>query len=354
MISNIEDKIQSGARITDEECVSLFDMELPALGRLATLAKKRHHNDSHATFVVDIIINYTNVCTCTCDFCAFYVQPGDSRAYVLSPEMIIEKVKKLSAVGGTQVLLQGGINPELDLNYFLSLFRAIKEQCAVYLHCLSPVEIHYLSEKERCSHRDILTRLREAGLDSLPGGGAEILSDRVRSTISPNKISKDMWLSIMGTAHGIGLKSTATMMFASIETREERVEHLRHIRDLQDRTSGFRAFIPWTFSPAHTKLSHIIRAGGGEYLKMLAISRIYLDNVRHIGSGWLTEGMKVGQLGLLFGANDMGGIIMDEKVLKKTGISNQTTIEELIETIRDAGFTPARRNTEYDILEVYA
>ncbi|RJP61824.1 MAG: dehypoxanthine futalosine cyclase [Candidatus Auribacter fodinae] len=354
MISCIADKIKSGIRITDEECIALFDLELPQLGRLATAAKKRHHNGSQATFVVDIIINYTNVCTCKCKFCAFYVQPGDSRGYVLSPETIIEKIRNLSASGGTQVLLQGGINPALDLNYFTSLFRKIKEKCSVYLHCLSPVEIHYLSEKEQCSHKDILTCLRDAGLDSLPGGGAEILSDRVRSTISPNKISKDIWLSVMETAHSIGLKSTATMMFASIETREERVEHLRHIRNLQDRTGGFRAFIPWTFSPANTKLNTIIRAGGGEYLKLLAISRIYLDNIRHIGSGWLTEGMKVGQLGLLFGANDMGGIIMEEKVLRETGIANQTTIEELIETIRDAGFTPARRNTEYDILEVYA
>ncbi len=354
MIADIENKIQSGIRITDAECIELFDMELPTLGKLATLAKKRHHKKPQATFVVDIIINYTNICTCSCDFCAFFVPPGDARGYVLSPETILRKIGDLSALGGTQVLLQGGINPDLDLNYFTSLFRQIKEKYPVCLHCLSPVEIHFLAQKEQRSHKDILLRLHEAGLDSLPGGGAEILSDRVRNTISPHKISKDIWLSIMETAHEIGLKTTATMMFASLETREERIEHLSHIRNLQDRTGGFRAFIPWTFSPANTKLSNITRAGGGEYLKMLAISRIYLDNIRHIGSGWLTEGLKVGQLGLLFGANDMGGVIMEEKVLKETGISNQTTVEELIETISDAGFIPTRRNTEYDILEVYA
>lgn len=351
MLKQIENNIAEGVRINAEEAVYLFSLPLPVLGELATQAKRRFHNHDTATFIVDININLTNVCQAECDFCAFYVKQGSSRAFTLGVDDVLGKIAKLVEIGGTQVLLQGGINPELGLDYYLELVRAIKQRYDVYLHAFSPPEIAYMAEHEKITTGEVLEKLQAAKLDSLPGGGAEILVDRVRDQISPKKISKDVWLRIMREAHQIGMAGTATMMFAGIETLEERVEHLEAIRSLQDETGGFRAFIPWTFSPENTRLSKVIMAGGGEYLKTLAVSRIYLDNIEHIGSGWVTEGMRVAQIGLMFGADDMGGILMEEKVLESTGMRNRTNISEIVDTIKRAGLKPARRDTEYNILE---
>ncbi|MCB1195418.1 dehypoxanthine futalosine cyclase [bacterium] len=353
MRSVIESKIILGQRISDEECRYLFSEELPWLGKMATVVKQRYHADNIATFLVDININYTNVCICDCDFCAFYVKDGDPSAYVMSTEQILERVQRLVDIGGTQVLLQGGVNINLGIDYYTALFRAIKARFDVYIHSLSPVEIYFLAQKEKKTVKEILTVLHRAGLDSLPGGGAEILVERVRKQISPKKIPAGMWLSVMRDVHSIGMEATATMMFGSVETEAERVEHLKKIRDLQDETGVFRAFIPWTFQPGSTRLDHVILAGGGEYLKTLAISRIYLDNIRNFGSGCITEGMKVAELGLLFGANDMGGILMDEKVLEKTGTATRTNSEDMKRVIFNAGFVPAKRNTRYEVLETY-
>ncbi|MCF6175718.1 MAG: dehypoxanthine futalosine cyclase [Victivallaceae bacterium] len=354
MLKTIKEKIAAGQRFTDTEANYLFELSLPVLGELASQVKQRFHPKPIATFVTDININLTNVCECECDFCAFYVNPGDERAFTLTTHDVFEKLDALVELGSTQVLLQGGLNPELGLNYYLELLAAIKQHYPqLYIHSFSPPEIAYIAAREQLPTLTILGKMRAAGLNSLPGGGAEILVNRVRQTISPKKISRDTWLGIMREAHQIGMQTTATMMFAGIETTEERIEHLSVLRQLQDETGGFRAFIPWTFSPNNTRLSDNIMAGGGEYLKTLAISRIYLDNITHIGSGWVTEGMKVAQLGLLHGADDMGGILMEEKVLESTGMKNSTNIAELIKTISDAGLTPARRNTEYEIIEEY-
>lgn len=351
MKKQIEEKVKNGERINEKECCFLFDCDLGFLGKLANLAKNRFHHGNHATFIVDININLTNVCSSQCDFCAFYVQRDSERAFVLSEKDVIEKVGKLVTLGGTQVMLQGGINENLGLDYYSGLLKAIKKRFDIYIHALSPAEIQALAKKESLSIKDVLLALREAGLDSLPGGGAEILVERVRKEISPLKVKADEWLEIMSIAHGIGMKSTATMMFGITETIADRVEHFSKIRSLQDQTQGFRAFIPWSFSPCNTKFEHIIPTGGGEYLKTLAISRIYLDNISHIGSGWLTEGMQVAQLGLAFGADDMGGVLLEEKVLKATGVKNSTGIDEMISVISKAGFTPAQRNTEYKIIK---
>ena len=350
----IEEKIINGQRISDEECLFLFYEHLPYLGKLASIAKKRFHDNEIATFIIDVNINITNICSSECGFCAFHQKKHSDKAFVLSRSEIMEKIRNLVSIGGTQVLLQGGINEDLDLDYYVSLLKIIKSNFNVYIHSFSPAEIYYLAEKEKMTVKEILITLREAGLDSLPGGGAEILSDRVRGIISPKKISKLNWLNVMRDAHDIGMETTATMMFGSVETHEERIEHLRAIRDLQDQTGGFRALIPWTFCPQNTQFENIITAGGGEYLKMLAISRIYLDNIKNIGSGWLTEGMKVAQIGLLFGANDMGGILIEEKVLQSTGLQNRTNISELKKVISGAGYVPAKRNTKYELLEIYS
>jgi cyclic dehypoxanthinyl futalosine synthase len=354
MLKIIKEKIANGQRINDAEALYLFKTPLPTLGELATQVKKRFHPEAVTTFVIDININLTNVCECECKFCAFYVRSGDKRTFTLTADEVLKKLEPLIKLGGTQVLLQGGLNPQLKLDYYTQLLKTIKQHYPqLYIHSFSPPEIDYLAEQENLSSKSILKILVEAGLDSLPGGGAEILVDRVRQAISPKKISRDRWLQIMREAHHLGMKSTATMMFGSVETLPERIEHLQVIRQLQDETGGFRAFIPWTFSPDNTQLADITMAGGGEYLRMLAISRIYLDNITHIGSGWVTEGMKIAQLGLLNGADDMGGILMEEKVLESTGMKNQTNIAELIAVIKDAGFTPAQRNTQYEIMELF-
>ncbi|MFH1097200.1 MAG: cyclic dehypoxanthinyl futalosine synthase [Candidatus Desantisbacteria bacterium] len=351
-MNNILDNAYSGKRLSLEEGISLFEEDLLDLGRIANQRMKKYHPKNMATFIIDRNITFTNVCVLGCRFCAFSVKPESKDAYLLPEEEIFHKIEELLQIGGTQVLLQGGINPELSLDYYCNLLSEIKKRFAVWLHSLSPTEIYCLSKTSRLSIRDVLLRLKDAGLDSLPGA-AEILVDRVRKIVSPHKINTAQWLEIMETAHSIGMHTTATMTFGMMETKAERIEHMLRIRDLQDKTGGFKAFIPWTFSPANTDFSDIQPAGGIDYLKTLAISRIMLDNIPNIHTGWVTEGHKLAQIGLAFGANDLGGILMEEKVLHATGVSYQTTIALMIEIIKGAGKIPAQRDTRYEVLRKF-
>ena len=344
-----------GGRLSFDDGAALYDCGLLDLGQAANELVRRMHPDGRVTFIVDRNVSYTNACVVDCDFCAFYRRPGDKEAYTLSHEQIFRKIEELVALGGTQVLIQGGVNPELPLEYYLELIRAIRQKFPqVHIHSFSVVEFDMISRKFRIPLPEVFRLFKEAGLHSLPGGGAEILVERVRDKISPKKASSERWLEVMRTAHEAGLKSTATMVFGHVETMEERIEHLLKIRGLQDETHGFRAFIPWTLSPRGTpRMSHFRPAGGEDYLKTVAISRLMLDNFEHIQSGWLTEGLKLGQVALAFGADDMGGTLLEDKVLEPTGIEVHTRREDLIRLIRESGRIPAQRNTYYEILHVF-
>jgi len=350
----ILEKRLSGGRLTPEDGAVLYGCDLLRLGAAAQKLTPRSMPGA-VTFVVDRNISYTNVCTVGCDFCAFHCSPGAPEAYALSQEEILAKVRELSDLGGTQVLIQGGIHPDLRLDYYLDMVRAIhKKFPQIAIHSFSAIEMDTLSKKNGVPLADLFRRFKEAGLNSLPGGGAEILVERVRQKISPRKISADRWLDVMRTAHEAGLKTTATMVFGHVETREERILHLVRLRDLQDQTHGFRSFIPWSFVPNRTPgMRDIPFAGGDDYLKTVAISRLMLDNFEHIQSGWLTEGLKLGQIALAFGCDDMGGTLIEDKVLEPTGITVLTCREDLIRLIRDAGFIPAQRDTNYQILKVF-
>lgn len=348
-MSNIISKAFSGERLNLEEGISLFDEDLLVLGRVANQRMKKYHPKNIVTFIIDRNITFTNVCVLGCRFCAFSVKPDSRDAYLLSNEEIFHKIEELIQIGGTQVMLQGGIHQGISLDYYCNLLKEIKKRFNVWLHSLSPTEVYCLSKTSGLSLRDVLLKLRSAGLDSLPGA-AEILVDRVRKIVSPHKINTAQWIEVMETAHSIGMHTTATMTFGMIETKAERIEHMLKIRDLQDRTNGFKAFIPWTFSPDNTDFSNLQPAGGIDYLKTLAISRIMLDNISNIHAGWVTEGHKLAQIGLAFGANDLGGILMEEKVVYATGISYQTSVSNMIELIKGAGKIPAQRNTRYEIL----
>ncbi|MBI3317026.1 MAG: dehypoxanthine futalosine cyclase [Candidatus Omnitrophica bacterium] len=351
----ILEKCLQGQRISFEEGVLLYSCDLLSLGKVAQTLVRRKNPEGKVTFIVDRNVSYTNACVVDCDFCAFYRSPGHAEAYTLTYEEIFQKVEELVAVGGTQVLIQGGVNPSLPLEYYLDLIRALRAKFpSVHIHSFSVVEFDMISKKFRIPLPEVFRRFKEAGLNSLPGGGAEILVERVRKIISPKKASSERWIEVMRTAHEAGLKSTATMVFGHLETLEERLLHLQKIRDLQDQTQGFRAFIPWTLSPYGTpRMSHFKPAGGQDYLKTVAISRLFLDNVEHIQSGWLTEGFKLGQIALGFGCDDMGGTLLEDKVLEPTGIEVHTRPEDLIRLIREAGFIPVQRNTNYETLHVF-
>ena len=349
-------KRQAGQRLTVEEGVELFSCDLLRLGKTADTLTRKLHPTPFRTFIVDRNISYTNACFIDCDFCAFYRRPGHPEAYTLSMEEILKKVGDLVALGGTQVLIQGGVNPALPLSFFLDMIRTVRrEYPSVQIHSFSVVEIDFLAKKERLPLREVLVQLKEAGLNSIPGGGAEILVERVRDKISPKKIDSDGWIDFMRAAHQVGLRSTATMVFGHVETLRERVLHMERLRELQDETHGFRAFISWTLSPHGTpRMSQFRQAGGEDYLKTLAVSRLFFDNLENIQAGWLTEGIKIGQAALAFGANDMGGTLLEDKVLEPTGIdASHTRKEDLIRLIREAGYIPAQRNTNYEILHVY-
>lgn len=350
----ILEKRLRGERLTLEEGVALYACDLLSLGEAARSLTPRLVPNA-VSFVVDRNISYTNVCTIGCDFCAFHCSPGDPKAYVLTREEILGKVAELEVLGGTQVLIQGGIHPDLGLDDYLEMVRAIHEKFPkIHIHSFSAIEMDVLAQKSGVPLPELFRKFKEVGLNSLPGGGAEILVERVRKQISPRKISSERWLEVMRMAHEAGFKTTATMVFGHVETREERIMHLLRLRALQDQTHGFRAFIPWSFVSQGTPgMSHLRSAGGDDYLKTVAISRLMLDNFEHIQSGWLTEGLKLGQIALAFGCDDMGGTLVEDKVLEPTGIQVRTRREDLIRLIRDAGFIPVRRNTNYEVLEVF-
>ena len=342
-------------RMTDEEALALLgSRDLLDVGRRAHEVRLRLVPGDLATFIIDRNINYTNVCVSGCAFCAFHCEPGSAEAYVLSRHDIFAKIQETLDLGGTAVMLQGGLHPDLDIAYFEALFRGIKERFDITIHSLSPPEIVYISNLSHLSVRETLERLHEAGLDSLPGGGAEILVDRVREQVAPGKANTGAWLEVMREAHRLGIPGTATMMFGSVETLEERVAHMRAIRDLQDETGGFRAFIPWTFQPGHTRLEgQIEQATGVDYLTMLAVSRLYLDNIANIQASWVTQGLKIGQVALRFGANDLGSTMIEENVVAATGLRVQANRDDLVHAIRTAGFTPAQRRTDYSLVQVF-
>lgn len=350
----LEKRLQ-GERLNLEEGILLYSCDLLRLGKAAQTLVESMQPDRKVTFIIDRNISYTNACVVDCDFCAFYRSPGDKEAYTLTYDQIFAKIQELVDIGGTQVLIQGGVNPELPLEYYLDLIRAIRQKFpGIFIHSFSVVEFDMIAKKFRLPLAEVFRRFKEAGLNSLPGGGAEILVERVRKIISPKKATSERWIEVMRTAHAAGLKSTATMVIGHVETIEERIMHLLLIRKLQDETHGFRAFIPWTMSPEGTpRMQHISQAGGQDYLKTVAISRLMLDNFDHIQSGWLTEGLKLGQVALNFGCDDMGGTLLEDKVLEPTGIEVHTRPADLVRLIQEAGYIPAQRNTNYDIVHVY-
>jgi len=338
-------------RYSVEEGLDLFKLPLLELGKLANETRFIHHSERIVTFVMDRNITYTNVCTTNCKFCAFFVTHKSKKSFVMSMDEVLKKCDELVKLGGTQVMLQGGLNPDLGIDFYEKLLSTIKENYNLTLHSLSPPEICHIADKENMSIETVIKRLNKAGLDSIPGGGGEILVDRVRNDISPLKIDSTRWMKVMEIAHSLGLKTTGTMMFGHVETLEERLLHMKRIRDLQDKTGGFRAFISWPFSPGNTRMKNISRTSGEDYLKTIAVSRLFMDNIPHINSGWVTEGEKMAQTALSFGANDLGGILMEEVVVKATGLENHVTVQSLKRLTEDAGFKLARRDTEYNVIE---
>jgi cyclic dehypoxanthinyl futalosine synthase len=340
--------------LTKQEALDLFRSDdLIGIGMAADAVRKKLHPEGVVTYVIDRNINYTNLCTEYCTFCAFYAPvkgPGRAKGYVLDHEVIYDKIRETVDLGGTGILMQGGLNPDLPLEWYEKLLRGIKQRFPrVHLHCFSASEILFFAELSGLTLRDTIARLRDAGLDSIPGGGAEILDDEVRYKVARLKCLTDDWLRVHRTAHQLGMRTTATMMFGCGEKLEHRINHFQHIHDLQEETGGFTAFIPWTFQPHNTALG-----GRGwdettsvEYLKTLAIARLFLTNIKNVQASWVTQGLKVLQLGLRFGGNDVGSVMLEENVVKAAGVSNCTTEEELRHIIRDAGFRPAQRDTLY-------
>ena len=348
----ILDKIQAGERLSAGEALELYtSVPIHVLGRLADDVRRRKHPDGIVTYIIDRNVNYTNVCVARCNFCAFYRQIGSSEGYVLGFEEIFRKIDETIAVGGVQVLLQGGHNPDLPLQWYEDLFRTTKARYPEFrLHALSPPEILHLARLERCDVPTVIERLMAAGLDSIPGGGAEILVDRVRRLLNCySKASADEWIDVMRHAHRAGLRTTATMMYGSVETVEERIEHLLRIRDLQDETGGFTAFIAWSYQPSHTELDGT-EATGVEYLRTLALARLVLDNVDNLQASWVTQGGKVGQLSLAYGANDMGSVMIEENVVRAAGAAFCMDEVEIVRNIENAGLIAKRRNMLYETL----
>ncbi len=335
---------------TKEALELLLNEDFIQLGKIATDVRFKLHKEPIVTFVIDRNINYTNVCESGCKFCAFYRKKGDRDAYFLSIEDILKKVKELVDVGGTQLLIQGGLHPDIKIDYFVKLFKAIKSLYPqVIIHSLSPAEIIHIAKKEGLTISDTLKILKEAGLESIPGGGAEILVDEIRKEISPNKISWKEWEMVMGEAHYIGMKGTATMMFGSIERPEDIITHLERVRNFQEETGFFRAFIPWTYQPGKNELGGS-KVSSYYYLRVLAVSRIFLENIENIQASWVTQGPKVSQLALFYGANDMGGTMLEENVVSSTGFRFVMDKDEIIYLIKEAGFKPMVRNTRYEII----
>lgn len=349
------EKAVAGERLAPAEGVQLFGADLLELGQAADAVRRRLHPEGYVTFIRDRIINYTNVCVTYCKFCAFYRPPGHAEGYVRPKEEIFRKIDEMKRHGGTTVFLQGGHNPDLKIDYYEDLFRSVRQRYPeLYLHSLSASEIDHIATVSELSLEETLRRLNRAGLDSLPGGGAEMLVEEIREKVSPLKITAERWLEVHETAHRVGLESTATMVFGLGETNEQRIEHLEKLRALQDRTGGFRSFIHWSLTPNETGMKRSLAPGGLEYLRILAIARLYLDNFPHVHSGWVTEGAKLAQVGLSFGASDLGSVLMEELVISATGVVYSYSADQIIRIIRGAGRVPAVRNSKYEILEVCA
>ncbi len=352
VLKEIKTKIREGERISPEEALTLWEeASFYDLGFLAREVRFRLHPERIVTYIVDRNINYTNICVSGCKFCAYYSKPGDTGGYLLSQEELFRKIEETLALGGVQILLQGGLHPDLPLSFYEEMLRSIKERFPeIHIHGFSPPEIVHFAKISGLSIKEVLERLIRAGLSSIPGGGAEILVDRVREKLSPHKCSAEEWLEVMRIAHQLGLKTTATMMFGHIETVAERIEHLEKIRRLQDETGGFTAFIPWPFQPGNTEL-RVPKVLPVEYLKMLALSRLYLDNVPNIQASWVTQGPKVAQVALEFGANDFGSTMIEENVVAAAGVAHRLSVEEIERIIRDAGYEPRRRRMDYSLLD---
>jgi cyclic dehypoxanthinyl futalosine synthase len=349
-VSAILKKACEPSRISASEALVLLrSTELQKIGQAADYLRRLKHPEPVVSFLIDRNINYTNVCVARCNFCNFYRRPKDGDGYVLEIEEILKKVDETVALGGTGILMQGGMNPALKIDFYENLLRSIRAHSNIDLHCFSPPEIVVLAKLSKIGIREAIRRLRRAGLDSIPGGGAEILVDRLRKLNSPGKCSAGEWLEVMRVAHEEGMLTTATMMIGGGETTEERVEHLDQLRNLQDQTGGFVAFIPWNVQLEGTRMQASIKkeVSSVEYLKLLAVSRIYLDNFPNLQVSWLTQGLQVGQIALHFGANDVGSIMIEENVISSAGAHYSATREDLLELIRHAGFIPAQRDTLY-------
>ncbi|MEO1498312.1 MAG: cyclic dehypoxanthinyl futalosine synthase [Planctomycetota bacterium] len=346
-------KAVAGERLTQEEGLTLLEQaDLASLGRAADEITRRLHPEPYRTYNIDRNINYTNVCTAVCDFCAFYRSPKSDEGYVLPLEVILKKIEETVELGGEQILLQGGLHPDFKLDWYEEMLSGIKSRFPqVNVHGFSPPELHHFTKVNKLPLKTVLQRLRDAGLGSVPGGGGEILVDRVRKEITRGKVLTDDWLNVHRVWHELGGASSATMMFGHVETLAERIEHLEVLRRLQDETGGFTAFICWTFQPDNTDMDHLASAGAHEYLKMLAVSRLYLDNFKSLQSSWVTQGLKVGQMALLHGANDMGSLMIEENVVAEAGTVHYLTLEQIRESIREIGYEPRQRNVFYQLVD---
>lgn len=353
VMKDIKEKVFAGGRISDEDFLFLNkEADLYQLAFLANAIRERLHPEKVVTYVIDRNINYTDICVSACKFCAFFKAPEDKTGYLLSREELELKIRETQDLGGTQILLQGGLHPDLPLEYYEDMLRFMKKT-GIHVHGFSPPEVYHFATLSELPVSEVLTRLIDAGLDSIPGGGAEILCDRVRKATAPRKCSADQWLDVMEEAHKQGLRTTATMMFGHIETTEERLEHLRRLRELQDRTHGFTAFIPWPFQPDNSALveqAEIKKVTGLGYLRMLALSRIYLDNFSNVQASWVTQGPKIAQLSLYFGANDFGSTMIEENVVAAAGISFRLSEQEIRRLVTDAGFEPKQRVMDYTLV----
>ena len=346
------ESVIDGHQLTQDECLELFRFEkLATLMSAANQITLQKHPENYRTYNIDRNINYTNICTAVCDFCAFYRSPKSDEGYVLPREELLEKIGETVKLGGDQILMQGGLHPTYKLDWYEELLHDIKrEYPKVNVHGFSPPEIHHFTKVNKISLKEVLERLKEAGLGSLPGGGAEILVDRVRSEITRGKVMSDDWLNVMRVWGELGGKGSATMMFGHVETLEERVEHLERLRQLQAENHVFNAYICWTFQPENTELSDITPLGSHEYLRTLAISRLYLHNFENIQSSWVTQGLKIGQLSLVAGANDMGSLMLEENVVAEAGTVHFLTLDEIRESIADLGYEPRQRNVHYELM----
>jgi cyclic dehypoxanthinyl futalosine synthase len=359
MTAQVLEKALDGERITDAEAVALLrSRDLVSVGRAANELRRRKTDPERVTFIIDRNLNYTNICVTDCDFCAFYRSPGDrSEGYLLPKPVIFKKIEETLALGGTGLLMQGGHHPDLGLDFYEDLFTSIKQRYKIHLHALSPPEIQHIARRSKLTIWETLSRLRDAGLDSIPGGGGEILVDRVREIIAPKKTKSAEWLDVMRQAHRLGMSTTATMMYGHVETLEERVEHMRRIRELQDETRGFRAFISWTFQDDGNRLGDKVPRDtmptSFDYLLTQAVSRIYLDNVDHIQSSWVTQGLKIGQVALGFGADDLGSVMIEENVVSAAGTTYRASADDFAHLIRGLGKVPVQRDTLYREVRVW-